>query len=62
MNVVNDNFSWTDPNYKKLVNRINKSRKKLTTETIDLQNYRKNLLNKGDSIGIKIRCSIKIVQ
>ena len=40
MNVVKDKFSWTDPNNKKIGYTIEKGRKKLTTESINLQKGR----------------------
>ena len=55
MNVVKDKFNWIDANNKKLGYTIEKGRKKLTTETVDLKNYRgkKKLLNQGKKKDLK---------
>ena len=55
MNVVKDKFNWIDANNKKLGYTIEKGRKKLTTEIVDLKNYRgkKKLLNQGKKKDLK---------
>ena len=56
MNVVKDKLIYNDSNNKSLGYTIQKGRKKLTTETVELKNYRgkKKLLNKNVGVGVTL--------